>query len=316
MKQKTEWYHEYYDEIIIMECSECGHQEETDEEILQCPECGNDDYMMIETALEGMKCEICQSYFDGEVESMSYKGDTSKGAFENICTSCYEDIEDQEYRDEEELEELKEAMEFEDKQVKNPDKILTTLQQMSSTYYEKKKFPISRFYPEHEESAHNSRWIEPARWSTVYVSESEYNDTPFSKRYEVEIERVHIPFEQFVDNFTTKARKFVDIWENVSDLNVFADGLFALKQYEQILLLDKIENPLSFEEKIEAKVQEETLKLVRLNIDKAEVKLEKIRENFRGKIEAEKLEQVRNQEIKKQERIKQLEAELKKLKGE
>lgn len=316
MKQKTEWYHEYYDEIIIMECSECGHQEETDEEILECPECGNDDYMMIETALEGMRCEICESYFDGEVESMSYKGDTSKGAFENICTSCYNDIEDQEYRDEEEEEELKEAMQFESKMQENPEKLLKTFTEMSSTYYEKKKFPISRYYPEHEESAHNSRWIEPARWATVYVSEDEYNDTPFSKRYSVEVERIYIPFEQFVDSYSTKARKFIDIWENINDLNVFADGLFALKQYKYILLLNLKKEFKTFDEKIEMHVYQETLKAVEEVIVEAEKKLEKIRKSFAGKIDAKKIEQARNEELKKQERINQLEAELKRLKGE
>lgn len=111
-KQKSEWYSQFENEIIMFECHDCGCIEDTDEEYEECPDCGGDDFHM-ETSTSGMTCDICNSYLPDEDGKICYTGRSKfNDAHQYICVDCYNELvegEEQEEidKEEEELKKLK-----------------------------------------------------------------------------------------------------------------------------------------------------------------------------------------------------------------
>lgn len=321
-KQKSEWYDEFINEIIMFECHECGHIEDADEEYMECPECESEDFHM-ETSTAGMECGICNSYLpteEGEISYSSMFDRKSDGkAHQYICVDCYNELVEQEENLEYEMEQVKEDSEYLD--TMDNKKIFKTYDEMQNVYDEEIQYFVSRYYPEHEARAHNDRWIEPARWETVRVDKYEYehfNDYTYKQNQSyTEKKRIHVPYDKFVERWESKVFDDLDTAESRPNLKNVTDALFGLKQYFYILKV-RINGLLGsdIDSRIKKQTTEATINIILEKIDELEKKQVTLLQDFdkkskkKDEIEAEKAEKERLEEIAKlEERLKQLKGE-------
>lgn len=318
-KQKSEWYDEFENEIIMFECHECGHIEEADEEYMECPECESEDFHM-ETSTAGMECGICNSYLpteEGEISYSSMFDRKSDGkAHQYICVDCYNQLVEQEEELQEEIREmLEEDNSEEETDVQN---LVTTLDGMKNVYKEEIQYFVNRYYPEHEERAHNDRWIEPAKWSVVQVSKDEYDNydkrTYKQNQYAVKRAKVHVPFKDFVEYWTNEYLNSLNAFERNKSLENVDRAIFALKQYFYIVKLTK-DYPTQIV-KVAEKMREAELESIEEMVKDLEKKRKPIKTRHDKAEEKKKERQAELKEILRQEEIAELEAKLKKLKGE
>lgn len=87
MKKSDFVYEE--DFIISAECEECGHYTEDENDFDNgCPDCGGN--LINSTSHEEMRCAIC----NGHVDMWEDVYRSTEDSDVVICTSCYEDLEE------------------------------------------------------------------------------------------------------------------------------------------------------------------------------------------------------------------------------
>lgn len=325
-KQKSEWYDEFVNEIIMIECNECGHIEDTDEDMDECPECESSD-IHVETSTAGMNCGICDKLLPDREGRRSYTG---RYGFENahqfICIKCYKTLVENEENEEFEKEALEEEMNQVEEDSKIIDKIhsrklLKTYDEMQNVYDEETHYFVSRFYPQHQASAHNDRWIEPARWATVKVSKYEYDNADSyeykQNRSHAKKVRIHVPYDEFVKRWEEKALQDLRIAEANPNIQNVTEALFGLKQYFYILKV-RINGLLGndIDSRIKKQTTEATINIILEKVDQLEVKQVELLKQFGEKVKQKESRDKEIAEKKRLEEIAELEAKLRKLKGE
>lgn len=114
-------------------------------------------------------------------------------------------------------------------------KLLKTASEMQRVTREVKHYFISKFYPAHEQRCHNDRWMEPDQWLEIEVDEDTYKATKRSDKRGIQIEEIHVPYDEFVSKWEKQLPVSLRWAQRLPNLENVENAIFAVKQYGYIL---------------------------------------------------------------------------------